>query len=82
MFIDEGPNETLAEIASDKNLKNATYALLKKMRAEGRLDEVFEAFCEEYPNHEGIATLQTSQMVETPDSEISERSALSTSVFE
>lgn len=71
LFVDEELDENLAAIAHDQNVETAVHALLKQMRSDNRLNEVFDAFCRENPNASGIEELQMSPMVlaKAPDIE-------------
>ena len=51
MFVDEWLNENLAVIAKSDNLQVTAYTLLKWGRAKSRIDDIFEAFCADNPNH-------------------------------
>jgi hypothetical protein len=64
MFVDEELNENLATIAGGENLQVSVYGLLKWARAKGRLDEVYEAFKRQNPNHSAIAELQQQPLIQ------------------
>lgn len=58
IFVDEELNENLAVVAGGSNLQVTSHSLMTWARAKGRLDEVFDAFKQENPNHRVIATLE------------------------
>jgi len=68
IFVDEALNESLAAITGGSNLQQITFDLLEWARAHGRLDEVYQAFKNQNPNHPVIKELE-QQIFPTPESD-------------
>jgi glycerophosphoryl diester phosphodiesterase len=66
IFVDEELNENLARIAANNNLQVTAYDLVDWARAKGRLDDLFEAFCRENPNHPVIRDLRQQSLIGLP----------------
>jgi hypothetical protein len=66
LFVDEELNENLAVIAANNNLQVTAHDLVAWARAKGRLDEVFQAFCNGNPSDPVIAELQQRPLIDRP----------------
>lgn len=66
LFVDEELNENLAVIAANANLQATAHGLVAWAHTKNRLDEVFQAFCDENPNDPAIVELQQRPLIERP----------------
>jgi formylglycine-generating enzyme required for sulfatase activity len=58
IFVREELNITLTEITRSTSIVATIANLLKWAESQGRLDEIFEAFCHDRPNHSFVRELQ------------------------
>lgn len=63
MFVNEELNINLAIVAGESNLQDTAFDLIVWAKAKGRLEELFEAFCEENPAHLSISQLKQQDLV-------------------
>jgi hypothetical protein len=63
LFVDEELNENLEVIAPSSNLQDTAAGLVVWARANGRLNEVYKAFCCENPNDSLITELQQNPLI-------------------
>ena len=55
LFVSEAVDENLADITGDRRLSIAVGSLLQwAQKKPGKLDKLFESFCEDHPNHPDI----------------------------
>ena len=63
IFVDDELDENLSEVAGGDNLQIIAYNLVKWARANGRLDDLYQAFKQKHEKHPVIEKLERSSFV-------------------
>ena len=66
IFVDEVLGKNLAQITSSVNLQPTAYGLVKWAEARGRLNDVFEAFCNDKGTHASIIAELKAELQKKP----------------
>ena len=67
IFAYEELNQNITEIASDENLKVMTSDLINWACAKEKINELFQVFCEENPEHRVINELKDNTLIQKPE---------------